>query len=488
MENKIKQKHLENEYKMIHLMLKNPFVTRELLEEGFSFDLFDPNNRLLIAAIYEQYSSSDTAKQLTYESYRYYLTNRNLQEGVIVSNLNLYDQCAIGVNANINDLNLLKRQVVEGYVARMTHESLSDFSENSKSRGWLYSVKILQEQLQKALSIAEIKKNVYTSVHELKADYIKYLKDLREDSKLTVRCGIDEIDGPINVGFKPMHLTLFVADVGGYKTSIMLNVALNLVDRGHKVLFIPLEMTRFDLLHRIVSNRIGIEMSTMSRAENLSEEDMSKIENAEIWESSMTRFNILEADEQTSVLSLKHEIENKTAKFHPDVVIIDYIDTLQSDSHYHQRYIEIGDILKSLRFLGKKHKFHIISAAQMGRAAIKALREGKTEAVDSTSIYGSHQYAADSDTIFALMKVKDEPDRIKIYTVKARHGPSGQTKELRVDPARCIISSTTHTSSLFEDTEFDSLEDDINIPKEKIESIEFVNTEFTSEDDELLDL
>ncbi len=53
------------------------------------------------------------------------------------------------------------------------------------------------------------------------------------------------------------------------------------------------------------------------------------------------------------------------------------------------------------------------------------------------------------------MNVKDEPDKIKVYSLKARHGPSKQTRELRVDPARCRIMSGSVDEDLIQDTDFD---------------------------------
>ena len=76
------------------------------------------------------------------------------------------------------------------------------------------------------------------------------------------------------------------------------------------------------------------------------------------------------------------------------------------------------------------------------------------------------------------MKVSHEPDKIKIFTIKARHGPSGQTKELRVDPARYLISSTNDIMATLDNTGLD-IDASLNQPVEEIKSetqgIIFVN-------------
>ena len=101
----------------------------------------------------------------------------------------------------------------------------------------------------------------------------------------------------------------------------------------------------------------------------------------------------------------------------------------------------------------------------MKRSAIKALREGDDSALDSTAIHGSHNYSAAADTIFALMRIADEKDKIKIHVIKARHGPSGITGELNVNPSRYLITSTDAQMSMCNETD---LELDMNRPTSEI--------------------
>lgn len=470
-ESKSLKHHVDIERKIIHLMLKSQSVIDEMIESGLTSDFFDANHRPVVDAIFDEYASSDNRRLLSRDSYRQRLVDSQARGDTILS-LSVWDQCFVGAYADINDLGVLKKNLVEAYIARKSHFYIQEFADKCKKGGFLSSTKDLVDKLQTALAIIETKRSVYVSGAEMKDSYIEYLNEQRNNTHAIVRCGIPEIDDPVNVGFKPQHLTLFVADVGGFKTTVMLNIALNLTDRGHGVLFIPLEMNRFDVMNKVVANRLGI----ITKPEHLSDEDIKKIDESEIWVKGQKLFHYLDADERTSVAVLKKEIENKAAAFKPKVVIIDYVDNLQIDGRgYGQRHIDIGEILKSLRFLGKKYGFHVISAAQMGRSAIKSLRDKKGDVPDSTSIHGSHQYSADSDTIFALMPDKEEEDKIKIYTIKARHGRSGQTKELRVDAERSLITSTNDIMSTLGSASMDDIslaidttEDEIVAVKKKV--------------------
>ncbi len=457
--------HIAVEQKIISLMLKHYSAIDEMLENGFSAEFFDEPHQPLVNAIYQEYINSNRKRKLTRETYKQMLLDLGIK-GDLQLDLSVWEKCFISYNVPIDDLGHLKKQLVESYIARQAHLCLDDFGKNIKTKGYFEAALELVDSLKIAVSLTQTGQTVFASLDELKDDYIKYIEDIRENPEKIITCGIPEIDDTINVGFKSQHMTLFVADVGGHKTNMMLNIALNIFDRGHSVLFIPLEMGRFDLINRITANRLNISFDKLAKPQLLSSEEMTKIKEAKIWDSHKYKFCILDAQERTSVSSLKHEIEKRAFTFKPKVVIIDYVANLKPDRTFGSRNdLEIGEILKSLRFLGKRYGFHTISAAQMGRAAIKALREGKDDAVDSTSIRGSHEYAADADTIFALMRVPNEEDKLKINTIKARHGRSGFTNELRVDAAHCLISSTSGTHRL---TSQSDLEEELNTPSDVI--------------------
>lgn len=438
-----KTEHIETERKVIHLMLKHRDVVDEMLDAQMGVQIFDPIHQPLVEAIYQAYVDSSNRRLLTREAYREYLLNRPEKIDVMLS-MTIFDKCLVGVYAKADDLVVLKKQLIEIFVVRKSRVIFEEYSNECKKLGYVQSSQNLVDKFNEVLSLMETRRTIFASVADLKDEWLERLIDYREQPEKAVRCSIPEIDDAVNIGFRAQHLTLFVAAPGGHKSNVMLNVALNLVESNYPVLFIPLEMDRLDLINRIVANRADVSGTALSNPELLTQEEIDRIRESELWLKT-GRLYILDADERTSVATLRREIEKRAMVFKPSVVIVDYVDNLQSDVRYGQRHIEIGEILKSLRFLGKKYGFHIISAAQMGRAAIKALREGNEDAVDSTAIHGSHQYSADSDTIFALMSAKNEPGKIKMLVLKARHGPSGQVCELQVDPSRYRITSTKLT-------------------------------------------
>lgn len=449
--------HIEIEQKIIHLMLRYHEASQEMINDGLSEQFFDKVHQRLVSSIYYEHLNN---RLLTSDGYRSVLLQDGHKEDLSV-HMEVYAKCDIKAYASLDDLGFLKKQLVDAYASRMTIDHLQKFNNEAEKHGHYIAARNLIDELNSKLVIAESKRADFASVGDMKDEYLTYIKDRRDNPSKIITCGIPEIDESMPKGFSPQHLTLFVADVGVGKTAIMLNVAINLWKQGYSILFIPLEMSKLDLMDRIVSNLTGINLSKLSKPESLSDSELEQVEKANIWDSKTNKFCILDANERTSVSVLKHEIQKRVFVFKPQVVFIDYIANLKPDIRFGNRNdLEIGEILKDLCFLGKKFEFSIVSAAQLGRSAIRALKEGKSETPDSSAIRGSHEYSADATNIFVLLKPKaEESDTISLYTLKSRYGPSGQTEQLRADHKKCLITSFKKTLGLTDTAE---LSEEIN--------------------------
>jgi len=375
----------------------------------------------------------------------------------------IYDQCSIGTHETPENFDLRMNQLFNIFLERKSPELITKFRKDAEQNDFYVASKNLSDELARVLRSSYSIKADFGTLDASKEWYLEEVERVRKNPDEIISCHIPEIDDVMNVGFKSQGLTLFVGDVASGKTTIMLNVALNIYDQHNtSVLFIPLEMGKKDIIDRIVSNRIGIPFTRLARPEMLTEEEMEKIKNAKIWESMKHKFAILDAADRMNISVLERELERRVFIFNPKVVVIDYIANLEPDkgSNFGARHdLTIGEILKNLRFMGKKYGFHVISAAQMGRAAITKLRQDPNSTPDSTSIRGSHEYSADSDNVFAIVKVPGEEDHIKLHTIKARFGPSGQTQDLRVQPIYCRVSSCSNASILSEGEDLSDFDD-----------------------------
>ena len=436
--------YLDIERKVINLMLKHCDVIGEMASENINPDFFDPRHQPLVQAIYYIHGVSDGKRLLTDAHYRNLLIEQG-GKGDITIGMQVFHECMYGVHHSNskNDFDFLKKQLVDSYIHRRGIEYLEKFNQSVGKMGYLEATRQYIENLSSAVNLTEAKKSMFMIVDELQEKYITRLQEKKDDVEIKIECGIPEIDEAMNVGFKAGHTSLYVAATGGFKTSMMLNIALNIFRKGHNVLFLPLEMDWEDFVTRVISNIAEVTYQSLLNPKQMTTEDFQKVKDAKTWITQTNKFAILDVDEQISIPVLRRELEKRANYFRPKVVVIDYLGLLKTASGYGQRHdLALGELTKSLKFLGKKYGFHIITAAQLGRADIRRLREEGSEAqLDSTSVKGSQEVSSDVEFIFALTMPPDENDRLKFHVIKARYGASGYTKDLRVEPHYCRIMS-----------------------------------------------
>lgn len=443
--------HIEIERKIIHLMLSYRDAIDEILDDNITDAFFDEKHQLLVNAIFQEYVSSGHKRLLSRPAYQSVVIITKRQQSPkrvdekpidIPTSLKVFDQCSIGEDAELDDLGQLKKELVESYVDRRAKTIIDEYWTDRTKRGSVRASRSLVDKMSASLDLTETRESVFCTLSDLKTEYLDQLKALRDNPEQIIECNIPEIDRALNVGFRPGHLTLFAGDVGSHKSNMMMNVALNLYEAGHNVLFVPLEMSRIDLANRVIANRVHIPVTKLSHPHDLLDDEVKRIEESKVWLEHNHRFAILDVSERTSVDSLKRQIEKHAIYFKPQVVIIDYIALMEMDTRT-RNDLAIGEILKNLRFMGRKYGFHIISAAQIGRAALTKIRQEGFDAArpDSTALRGSHEYSADADTIIALFTEPEEPSRLRIYILKARHGRAGKMENLHLDAEYCNIYS-----------------------------------------------
>lgn len=448
---------IELEQKIIHLLLTYKNAVEESIESGINADFFIDAHKHLVKAIFRDFVESNQKRRLNKENYKR-ITLQNDKSNLVLR-LNIYDDCLIGQNVDFDDFGFLKKELIENYVGQKVSKNLSNFYQNVKNKGYQFATSNLIDELSDCVNLNETSDILFSSIKDLKNQYIEQLKNARENPATVIRCGWPEVDTPMNVGFKEGHLTLFVGDTGSHKTNIMLNLSLIFANKGFPVLFIPLEMPWKDVLNRIVSNKTGVDGFYLARPNEISDEDFKKISDAMMWMDNHSNLTILDSGTRLKTSSLRREIEKRLTFFQPKIIVIDYLDILDIEHKYGSRTIEIAETIREIRHMGRKYGFHIITAAQMNREAIKAIRDGNENALDSTAIQGSHSYSTDADTIFGLTPVQGEVTRIKITAIKARHGEKGQVNELTVDRGRSRISSCSIGSVITSEID---LENDIN--------------------------
>jgi replicative DNA helicase len=260
-------------------------------------------------------------------------------------------------------------------------------------------------------------------------EWLKNLEHRRTAPEERLLTGFPEIDYCISVGLKPGMLSLFVADVGGFKTTMMLNIALNIFKMyNENVLFVPLEMPAEMLYHKVISREARVDLEKLEHADKLTDSEFERVKReVEKWKEIQHKFVMLDPKNRLRVSDIRKLIEQNYAWFKPKVVVVDYISILRPEAVNERapNHEQIGHMCKDLRQLGRTMGFSVISAAQLSRDAIKKHRKEKEgqQTVGSEDVRGSHDFSADSDNIFAQVPMPSQPsEKLQIFCIKARYG------------------------------------------------------------------
>jgi replicative DNA helicase len=325
--------------------------------------------------------------------------------------------------------------VVEKHVDSSVVTAIEVFQNERNQKGTLSAIKQFVETCDGLLVGASTGEKIFfQDIRDLSKTQYKYLDDVvhgRIEEIAPILTGIREIDFTMATGLERGTLTLFCADVGCFKSSMMLNIGMNVWEQGYDVLFVPLEMHKDQMWRRMIARdaRINSRFLTTDIKGKLTVEHLEKMKKTiDEHDSRPAKFFMMEEPGNTTVHTIEKMIERHIDLIKPKLVVIDYVANLEAHKNrYGRNDLEIGDMLKKMRSMGKAMDFAVISGAQLGRDALKRIRKDGANkdkpTINSEDIRGSHEYAADADNIYAQLKSTSQPTQLlDLYCVKARNG------------------------------------------------------------------
>ncbi|MBQ7660681.1 MAG: replicative DNA helicase [Clostridia bacterium] len=239
--------------------------------------------------------------------------------------------------------------------------------------------------------------------------------------------GIDRV----LVGMGESDLVLIGARPGMGKTSFALNIGTNVAKSTKKAVAIfSLEMSADQLVTRMLSSEAMVE-SVALRSGNISEEDWVKLAHAaaELAESEI----LIDDTTGQTITAMKAKLRRVK---NLGLVIIDYLQLMQSDRRIDNRVQEVADISRNLKIMAKELGVPIICCAQLSRGP-----ESRTDKKPMLSdLRDSGAIEQDADVVVFLYR--DEyyktdreagaegagADTAEVIVAKNRHGGSGTVK------------------------------------------------------------
>ena len=255
-------------------------------------------------------------------------------------------------------------------------------------------------------------------------DEIKELHE-RRGEVLGVPTDFDLLDSMLG-GFQKSDLIILAARPGMGKTSLALNIALNAAkNHGSQVAIFSLEMSREQLVQRLLSQEAHIDSQNLRLGRLHNEDEWRRLEeSAEILRT--CRIYI----DDTAALS-PFELRTKARRIYAehglDMIIVDYMQLMHGGRRSENRVQEMSFISRTMKQLARELKVPVLALSQLSRQVEN--RADKHPQLSDLRESGSIEQDADLVLfIYREGKYDPESERSKIAEIvvsKHRHGPTG---------------------------------------------------------------
>jgi len=266
----------------------------------------------------------------------------------------------------------------------------------------------------------------FVSVRDVLDEAFERIDKLHEHRGQTrgVPSGFKLLDNILS-GFQKSDLVVVASRPSIGKTSLVLSFALNAATAGYAVGMFHLEMSKDQVVDRLISAQSGID-SWRLRTGNLREEDFNKLSDAM---STLADMQIYIDDSPSSnVMEMRTKARRLQAEKKLDLLIVDYLQLMEARKSSESRVQEVSEISRGLKALAKELNVPVIAVSQLSREVEKRPRK----IPQLSDLRESGAIEQDADVVMFIYredyynKDTDRQNVADIIIAKHRNGPIGQ--------------------------------------------------------------
>lgn len=431
---------IEAEESLLGAMLQNPQAISIALSKINSRDFYSERNRLLYESVIEMHNRNIAVNG---ETALRYLKENDLFEKLFQNDeaylMRIIDGTPFYQNAKyyaeiIAEKSLLRDLILAAQdIEKSAYESkdsetkeVADFAEKK-------IFEVTQRRLDNDfIHIRDLLYEALTSIEERK----------KHKSAVTgVPSGFTGLDR-VTHGFQPSDLIILAARPSVGKTSFALNIVehvmTNVETMGFGIGFFSLEMSRMQLVERLISSKARINLSRV-RSGDLERQEWTKLGQTF---NSLSQSNLLIDDSsQLTIMEIRGKARQMKYKFAEmsktsgknidlKLIVVDYLQLIHSNIQTRRngtREQEIADISRGLKALAKELNIPVVALAQLSRAVEQ--RQDKPRLSD---LRESGSIEQDADLVMFLHRQKpnredeevidERNNQVEVILAKHRNG------------------------------------------------------------------
>ena len=266
---------------------------------------------------------------------------------------------------------------------------------------------------QELVHVKHILVGVFDQMHKVITD---------KEATAGLSSGFSSIDNVL-VGMNSGDLVLIGARPGMGKTALAMNIAMNAASRKKTVAFFQLEMTKEQIVSRLLSSEAFVDNFKL-RVGNLNDEEWDKITEAA---ARITECDIY-LDDTASITITGIKAKLRRLK-NLDLVVIDYLQLMQTERGNGNRVQEVSEISRNLKIMAKELGVPVIMCSQLNRGPES--RDNKRPMLSDLRESGAIEQ--DADVVMFLYrddyyKDVEKTNRAEIIFAKNRHGSIGKVE------------------------------------------------------------
>lgn len=259
------------------------------------------------------------------------------------------------------------------------------------------------------------------SAREAAAELLEDLDRVDEGYRAFVETGISDLDRILGGGLIREGLYILAARPGYGKTTLAAALAERMLERGRRVLFVSLEMSRKQLMARRVAADVGRVTAAQILRGELAEEERKSVGESLVRLSKRPLFFNRRASVNVS------EIQLIAKQNRADVVIIDYLGLMKQDAGK-SLYERVTGTSNQLKRMARGLETPVLCLAQLNREVEG--RQNQEPRLSDLRDSGAIEQDADGVLLIHRPAIEDAdeygPTPMEVTVAKNRHGRTGK--------------------------------------------------------------
>lgn len=269
-----------------------------------------------------------------------------------------------------------------------------------------------------------------------------------------IECGLYDLDQRTR-GLQKSNLVVLAARPAMGKTALLLSMAKNMADNQHPVLIFSLEMSKSELMQRLISNATELPVAKIQNSSKLSKGDwlilqnqLKNLQNIPLFIDDVAYLTVYEMMSKARRMVKEHKIE---------CIFVDYLQLMKAEGKFSNREQEVSTISRSLKQLAKELNIPVIALSQLNRGV--EARSGENKRPVLSDLRESGAIEQDADLVFLLHR----PEYYDIKTDEMGNSTAGLA-ELIVAKNRNGSTGTVKLKFEGQLMKFTDYEDEFTVP------------------------